>query len=200
MSKEKPQELEIYGPKETVHNPVSKAIDTIYHSLKDFNLITNRGDTVTQEILNNKIAIADFFFATCQTICPAMSNQLKRVQDKYQDDHNVIILSHTVDPVHDTPEKLQQYAESYGAIPGKWYFLTGDKKHIYELARKSYFLAVSDGDGSNRDFIHSQQLVLIDSHKRIRGYYDGTNPEEVNQLIHDIRILETETQKEKKGS
>lgn len=129
-----------------------------------------------------------------------MSNQLKRVQDKYQDDHNVIILSHTVDPVHDTPEKLQQYAESYGAIPGKWYFLTGDKKHIYELARKSYFLAVSDGDGSNRDFIHSQQLVLIDSHKRIRGYYDGTNPEEVNQLIHDIRILETETQKEKKGS
>jgi protein SCO1/2 len=119
-----------------------------------------------------------------------MSTQLQRVQEAYRDDSTVVILSHSVNPERDTAEALLAYAGQYDAVPGKWYFVTGDKKAIYDLARKSYFVTAMEGDGGPDDFIHSDQLVLVDKEGRIRGYYDGTDPKETDRLIDEIRVLE----------
>ena len=134
----------------------------------------------------------DFFFSTCRTICPKMSNQLMRVQHNYKDDQEVMILSFTVDPQTDTPSRLKAYAEKHNAIKGKWYFLTGEKQVIYDLAKTSYFLTAMEGNGGEDAFLHSEQVVLIDKEKRIRGMYDGTDHFEVKRLIEDIAALENE--------
>jgi protein SCO1 len=180
------QRLEIYGPKEPAGN------DTLYHTIGDFKLISHTGDSLSLQNLKGKIFIADFFFATCQTICPEMSMQMKRVQEAYRDDNEILLVSHSVNPVQDTVEALAAYATEYEAIPGKWFFLTGDKPQIYDLARKSYFITAMEGDGGPGDFIHSEKLVLVDKEGRIRGYYDGTDYEDVNKLIDEIKVLKWE--------
>jgi protein SCO1/2 len=189
--------LEIFGPKEVVINTKTGKPDTVYHTIHPFQLIAHTGDTVTEAFVKGKIFVTDFFFATCKTICPKMSTQLMRVQDKFSQDKNVLILSHTVDPVNDTPEMLRQYAVNYRALKNKWYFLTGDKKQIYDLARHSYYLPVAEGDGGEHDFIHSEQLVLIDTQGRIRGYYDGTSRNEVDKLMDEIKVLLYELKQKK---
>ncbi len=191
--------LDIYGPKETIVDTATSLTDTLYHTIGPFRLISHTGDTVTETLTRGKIYVADFFFATCRSICPKMTAQLMRVQDKFARNPDILILSHTVDPVNDTPENLRQYAARHRALKNKWFFLTGDKKEIYELARKRYFLPVEDGDGGEHDFIHSEKFVLVDPQGRIRGYYNGTDRQEVDRLMDEIKVLLFEMKAQKKA-
>lgn len=193
------QRLEIYGPREPLTKTVEgkTVTDTIYHTMGDFSFIGHDSSLVTQELVRNKIYITDFFFTTCKTICPRMSNQLMRVQNAFKDDDNILIISHTVDPEHDTPGVLAQYAKKHNAIKGKWFFVTGNKKQLYDMARNSYFITAMEGDGGPDDFIHSEQFVLVDKDKRIRGFYDGTDYNEVSRLIDEVKVLRWEYDKSK---
>ena len=186
--------LEIFGPKEPVEKVVDgkTVIDTAYHLVGDFSFIDQDSNVVNQSIVKNKIYVADYFFTTCKTICPQMSNLMMRVQYAYKDDPEVMILSHTVDPEGDSPSVLRAYAKEHNAIKGKWYFLTGDKKALYDMARNSYFVTAMPGDGGADDFIHSEQMVLVDKEKRIRGFYDGTDYNDMTRLIDEINVLEKE--------
>jgi protein SCO1/2 len=159
------------------------------HRIADFKLINQLGDTITLKNLEGKIYVADFFFTTCPTICPKMSDQMYRVYQKYKDNPDVLILSHTVMPEVDSVPVLKAYAEKYGADANKWIFLTGPKEEIYQLARKSYFAVITEGDGGVSDFIHTENFILVDKQKRIRGFYDGTSKEDVDRLIKEISYL-----------
>jgi protein SCO1/2 len=182
---------EIFGPREpvTLTENGRTVTDTVYHTVKGFSLLNEDSNLVTEQITDNKIFVADFFFTTCGTICPKMSGQLERVQREFKDDPSVSIVSFTVDPENDTPFVLKEYAKEYSAISGKWHFLTGDRDQIYDLARHSYFITAMEGDGKPDAFVHSEQLVLVDKEKRIRGFYDGTDPFDVKKLIEDIKVL-----------
>lgn len=160
-----------------------------YHKIADFSLINQNGETVTQDDYKDKIYVADFFFTTCQTICPIMTKNMHEVQKAFITDDEVKMLSHTVTPEIDTVAQLKRYAKEKGVNASKWNLVTGDKKQIYELARKSY-LAVKDvGDGGPFDMIHTENFMLIDKERQIRGYYDGTDPKEIERLIDDIKTL-----------
>lgn len=194
--------LEIYGPKEPVLETVNgkSVTDTLYHTVKGFSLFDTDSNLVTEKITEGKIYVVDFFFSTCKTICPKMSNQLMRVQHNFRDDPDVAILSFTVDPQNDTPSRLREYAKKHKAIAGKWYFLTGPKEQIYELARNSYFLNAVEAEGGPDAFIHSEQFLLIDKEKRIRGMYNGTDHFEVKKLIEDIGALRFEYEQAVSGN
>ena|ERR1700741_2457837 len=166
--------------------------DTIYHTIEPFSFVNQYNEIIDDKTTANKIYVADFFFATCQSICPQMSSQLVNVQKAFEKDNDLLILSHTVNPMHDTVEVLKGYADSYGAIKNKWHFLTGDKKAIYSLAKNSYLINALEDDGSVEGFLHSELFLLIDKQKRIRGMYDGTDSVAVGQLISDIKSLKQE--------
>ncbi|GAB3987097.1 hypothetical protein GCM10028807_06060 [Spirosoma daeguense] len=167
--------------------------DTIYNHIPPFSLIDQDGKTVNESIVKGKIYVADFFFTRCGTICPRISSQLTRVQDIFRNHPEIVFLSHSVDPEHDRPEQLKAYAQKYEAIPGKWYFLTGSKAAIYDLAMHGYYLPVVDAgvkEGKpDETFIHSEKLVLVDKDGIVRGFYDGTDKEDVDRLVLEIRIL-----------
>lgn len=167
--------------------------DTIYHTVGDFEFKNQFGEIVSNKTTANKIYVADFFFATCQSICPEMSTNLILVQKAFEKDDSVLILSHSVNPRHDTVEVLFNYGKTYGAIKNKWHFLTGNKKQIYELAKMSYLVNALEDDGSAEGFLHSELLLLIDKKGRIRGMFDGTDKVEVNKLIEAIRLLKKES-------
>ena len=179
--------LPIYGEKKII------AGDTIYHQIASFNLTNQIGQVVNQNTTKNKIYIANFFFASCQSICPMMSNQLQEVQKAFLADDSVLILSHSVNPLHDTVAILNNYADTYGAKTNKWHLLTGNKKQIYDLAKTSYLVNAFEDDGSPEGFLHSELFLLIDKKARIRGMYDGTNTAEVKKLIEDVKLLKQET-------
>ena len=179
--------LPIYGEKKII------AGDTIYHQIASFNLTNQIGQVVNQNTTKNKIYIANFFFATCQSICPMMSNQLQEVQKAFLADDSVLILSHSVNPLHDTVAVLSNYGDTYGAKTNKWHLLTGNKKQIYDLAKTSYLVNAFEDDGSPEGFLHSELFLLIDKKARIRGIYDGTNTSEVKKLIEDVKLLKQET-------
>jgi len=159
-----------------------------YHKISDFSLTNQNGEIVTQKKYENKIYVADFFFTTCQSICPIMTKNMKDIQDKLIEDSEILLLSHTVFPEIDSVEVLKKYAIDNSVIDSKWDLVTGDKKEIYDLARKSY-LAAKDNSFSKYDMIHTENFVLIDKKKQIRGFYDGTDKEEINRLLVDIEIL-----------
>ena len=166
------------------------------HYIADFDLINQEGEAFSSSSVSKKIWVVEYFFASCMGICPIMNEQMKRIQSAYYSDTNVVILSFTVDPENDTPNVLKEYANAHESVAGKWFFLTGNKESIYKLARKSFFLlkpaeAKNQGDVGS-DFIHTNNFVLIDENKQIRGYYDGTNRNEVDELIEDIAILQKE--------
>jgi protein SCO1 len=186
------KKLEIFGPKEPVASKTGGAADTLYHTISDFSFISQDSSIVTQETVKGKIYITDFFFTTCKSICPKMTNHLMRVQNEFKDDPGIIILSHTVDPETDTPPVLAKYAEKHNAKKGKWFFVTGDKKQLYDIARNSYYITAMEGDGTGDDFIHSEKVVLIDKDRRIRGFYDGTDYYDITRLIEEIKVLEWE--------
>lgn len=184
--------LPVYNPADVDESLVEEDVRRVGkdHTIADFSLISQTGDSVSLSDLENKIYVADFFFTTCPGICKDMASQKRRLQDVFKSDDLIRLVSHSVMPEVDTLEVIAEYAEIQGAIPGKWFLLTGDKPQIYKLARRSYF-AVQDqgGNGDEADFIHTENFILIDSKKRIRGYYDGTSEESVDQLIKDIAVL-----------
>lgn len=160
-----------------------------YHTIANFKLINQNGDTITQKDYENKIYVADFFFTTCRSICPIMTKNMGDIQKEIIDDPEVKLLSHTVTPEIDSVAQLKKYAIEKGVIDTKWNLVTGDKKQIYALARKSYMAVQEDGDGGKYDMIHTENFLLIDKEKRVRGYYDGTKEEEIEKLLEDIKIL-----------
>tara|TARA_X000000368_G_scaffold414447_1_gene404318 strand:- start:983 stop:1648 length:666 start_codon:yes stop_codon:yes gene_type:complete len=187
----KPQPtLPIYQPAEVN----AKLVDTSivhkikYHTISDFSLINQNGDTITQNFYNDKIYVADFFFTTCQTICPIMTKNMKEIQDKLINDKEILLLSHSVTPEIDSVGQLKKYAIANKINDDKWNLVTGDKKQIYNLARKSY-LAVEDSEFGNFDMIHTENFMLIDKKRQIRGFYDGTEKNEIIRLLSDIEIL-----------
>ena len=163
------------------------------HRIGDFKLINHRDSIATIKDWENKIVVADFFFTRCPSICPKMTRSLKKVQDATSKNKNVLITSFTVDPEHDSAPVMRQYIKKFGINESNWYLITGPKKDIYRLARKSFQVIATDGDGGPNDFIHSDQLILIDKQKRIRGFYEGTEQKEIEQLIKDIQKLEHES-------
>ncbi|MDI1355232.1 MAG: SCO family protein [bacterium] len=180
------QLLPIYGEKK-----VEKG-DTVYHTISNFSLTNQYGEMVNGKSMANKICVANFFFATCQSICPAMSTNLVEVQKEFEKDTTVLIISHSVNPLHDTVEVLMNYANTYGAVKNKWHFLTGEKKQIYDLAKYSYLVNAIEDDGTPEGFLHSELLLLVDGKGRIRGLYDGTDIAEVKKLIDAIHLLKKE--------
>lgn len=165
---------------------------TKQHRIGDFYLTNQDGQLKTTADWKDNIVIADFFFTHCPSICPKMTKSLKRIQEAFKTDTEIIISSFTVDPERDSSAQLKKYARQYNLDTRNWNLLTGDKKEIYKLARNSFMIVATDGDGGPEDFIHSENLVLVDKQKRIRGYYDGTSNTEVNQLISDIKKLQYE--------
>ena len=184
------ERLPVYQPASVNNELVDSTIvhKINYHKISDFSLTNQNGEIVTQKKYDNKIYIADFFFTTCQSICPIMTKNMKDLQDKLIEDSGVLLLSHTVFPEIDSVEVLKKYAIDNSVIDSKWDLVTGDKKEIYDLARKSY-LAAKGNKFSEYDLIHTENFVLIDKKKQIRGFYDGTDKEEINRLINDIKIL-----------
>jgi len=159
------------------------------HRISDFKLVDQRGDSVTLATVEGRIIVADFFFTTCPTICPKMTKNLTRVQQAYPGDSRLAILSHSVTPEADSVPVLAAYAALHGADPDQWHFLTGDRKQIYRLARRSYFACLDEGDGGMQDFVHTENLVLVDRQRRLRGFYDGTSTAETDRLLADIEKL-----------
>lgn len=182
------ERLEIFGPRE----PGKEPGDTTYHSVPPFTFTDHYGQAFGSKDLEGKLFVVEFFFATCKTICPKMTMQMKRVQQAYKDDPEINLVSFTVNPAADTVPVLSTYAQKHGAMKGKWSFLTGDKKEIYDLARYGFFATTLEGDGGPHDFIHTDQLILVDKDMRIRGFYSGTDYEEVNKLIDEIKVLKWE--------
>ena len=185
------KQLPIYNPSNFNPELVDPSLQnkTEYHTVSDFKLINQNGDTITQDDYNNKIYIADFFFTSCKTICPVMTDNIGVLQQEFINDIDVMFLSLSVTPDIDNVSVLRDYATNKGVIDSKWNVTTGNKKHIYELARKSYFAVVEQGDGDLQDFIHTPNFILVDKEKQIRGIYNGTDDMEIQRIIEDINIL-----------
>lgn len=184
-------DLPIIGPSdfknELVDNKVNKEQS---HFVSDFELINQNGDTITNKDYEDKIYVVDFFFTRCGSICPIMTNNMMKIQDNFLENDNLMLLSISVTPNIDNVATLKKYAKSKGVINSKWNITTGNKKHIYELARKSYFAVLKKGDGGLQDFIHTPNFILIDKKKQIRGIYDGTDDTEIKRVIKDIKTLQ----------
>jgi protein SCO1/2 len=185
------RQLPIYNPANINPKLVDKSIQDVNenHTVADFSLINQNGDTITQEDYKDKIYVTDFFFTRCQTICPIMTDNMGKLQSIFLEDDDIKFLSLSVTPDIDSIPVLREYANTKSVIDSKWNITTGNKKNIYNLARKSYFAVVDQGDGGLQDFIHTTHFVLVDKQKQIRGIYDGTSDAEINQLIEDINIL-----------
>jgi protein SCO1/2 len=185
--------LPVYQPADFNPELVAPEISHVkkYHTISDFKLINQNGDTITQKNYEGKIYIADFFFTTCPTICPVMTDNMVYLQEKLLDDPEVLLLSHSVTPEMDSVPRLKEYAVKKGVLDAKWNLVTGDKPQIYNLARKSYLAVKTDGDGGPFDMIHTENFILVDKRRRIRGTYDGTKREEMARLLEDLRILKS---------
>ena len=191
----KPQEkLPIYQPNMVKFQLVDSTIQHIkrFHKISSFELVNQNNQTVTNEFYDGKIYIADFFFTTCPGICPIMKDNMIDLQEEFLDDDQVYLLSHTVTPEIDSVSVLKEYSIEKGVLDYKWNMVTGDKKQIYELARKSYLVAEDIETSFEYDMIHTENFVLIDPERRIRGFYDGTDKESIKQLVKDVYILKQE--------
>lgn len=191
------QPLPVYQPAMVSTELVDSTIQhkKKYHKIADFKLINQNGKIITQNDYKDKIYVADFFFTTCLTICPIMTDHMVLIQEEIKNDKDVMLLSHTVTPEIDTVAQLKRYAESKGVIDAKWNLVTGDKKQIYQLARKSYLAVLDDGSADEFDMIHTENFMLIDKKRKIRGFYDGTDIEEIERLLDDLKILKEEYNK-----
>lgn len=190
--------LPVYQPDMVTADLVDTSVQHIrkFHKVGDFALTNQLGDTITQTKFKDKIYVADFFFTTCQSICIDMAKSMQTLQKEYLNDPEIMLLSHSVTPEIDDVKQLQKYAKEKGVKPEKWQLVTGNKKQIYKLARKHYLASKTEGDGGPYDLVHTENFVLVDKENRIRGFYDGTNHEEIENLIEDISILKLEYQPE----
>lgn len=190
--------LPIYNPADVNPELVDTTVQYIskYHTIADFSFVNQNGKTITQKDYEGKIYVADFFFTTCGSICPKMTTNLVDVQKAIQNNPKVMLLSHTVFPETDSVPVLKAYAIKHGVIDAKWNLVTGDKKEIYSMARKSY-LAVKLGKPEELyDMVHTENFVLVDQKRRVRGFYDGTKKEDIQRLIEDINWLCTDEKNE----
>ena len=185
------KQLPIYNPIDINPKLVDKSVRNISenHTVRDFNLINQNGANITSKDYENKIYVVDFFFTRCPSICPIMTNNMLKIQEEFIKNEDIMLLSMSVTPENDSFEILKNYAIEKGVNDSKWNITTGSKKHIYELARKSYFAVVEQGDGGLQDFIHTPNFILVDTKKQIRGIYDGTEENEISRLIEDIYVL-----------
>jgi protein SCO1/2 len=188
---DKPKVLKVYNPSDLNPELVDESVRSIdrFHRVGPFSLTNQNGKTVTEKDYEGKIYVTDFFFVTCPTICPKMTKQMNRVYDEFKNNQDISFLSHTVMPEADSVPVLNKYAKDLGVSSDKWNFVTGDKKQIYNLARKTYFAAITEGDGGVNDFVHTENFVLVDKDKRLRGFYDGTSKVDVDRLIIDVYAL-----------
>ena len=183
--------LPIYNPSMVNPELVDSTVQYIskYHTIADFSFTNQNGKTITQKDYEEKIYVADFFFTTCGSICPKMTTNLGEIQKVIINNPKVMLLSHTVFPETDSVSVLKNYAIKNGVVDSKWNLVTGDKKQIYTMARKSY-LAVKLGKPNELyDMVHTENFVLVDSKRRVRGFYDGTKKEDIQRLIEDINFL-----------
>jgi protein SCO1/2 len=184
----------VYSPSDVNPKLVDASVKHVRnnHKIADFSLTNQNGETITNKDYEGKIYIADFFFTRCQTICIVMAYNMGELQEYYKEDDDIMFLSHSVTPVMDSVPVLKEYAIRKGVNDQKWNVTTGSKKHIYDLARKSYFAVLDEGEGDENDFIHTEQFVLIDKERRIRGFYDGTKKEDMEKVKKDITLLKKE--------
>ena len=174
-----------------VYNSLDKK-ENLLTQLSSFNLLNQDGRKLDKTDWNNKILVVDFFFTHCPSICPKMTASLNEVDNYFKKEKFLQIVSFTVDPERDSSAQLKKYSAQFELNTNQWNLITGSKKDIYKLARNGFKIVATDGDGGPDDFIHSDKIVLIDTQKNIRGYYKGTNPDEIKQLITDIKKLENE--------
>ena len=179
--------LAYFGPKNAL-----KINDTTYHQVPEFEFTSQFNTRVNSNSVAGKIYVTEYFFTTCKSICPIMNNNLEKVYKKFRAREDFLILSHTVDPETDSVSVLKAYADRRGVVDQKWLFVTGEKKKLYELARKGYLLNAEEGNGDSEDFIHTQNFALIDKERHIRGFYDGTDSLEIERLMQEITILQNE--------
>ncbi|GAB3529774.1 SCO family protein [Pontibacter brevis] len=195
----KEKTLPILGEREAVEREVNGqlVVDTLYHQIPDFAFINQDSQRVTQATVAGKIYVTDFFFTSCPSICPKMKSEMLRVYEEYRDNPNVVLLSHSIDPQHDTVAVLKDYADRLGVQSSKWHFLTGEKDSIYDIASKYLVAVQEDGDEAGGGFTHGGHFILVDEQRRIRGVYDGTEEASVDQLLQDIPLLLNGKQHEK---
>lgn len=184
-----PHKMYSTGTKEFADASGNKFLDTVYHKVPNRIFTSQDGQDFALDSLAGTVYVADFFFASCPGICPIMTSQLERVQKAFIKDNNFKILSFSVDPARDSVPALREYARNHGVIPGKWYFLRGEKSDIFSLAQDGFKIIVKDGTTPEEAFIHSEKLTLVDADGNIRGYYDGTDSSSVNQLMGDIVLV-----------
>lgn len=183
--------LPILGQREAVTKVVNgkSVTDTVYQSIPDFKFVSQYGDTVTGKTLDNKIYVADFFFTSCPTICPKMKVQLKRVYEKFKGNPNVMLLSHTIDPDHDSVAVLKEFAQNLGVTGRQWLFVTGDRDKIYDIGQNNYLVTAQADASAPGGVVHSGAFILVDKAKHIRGIYDGTTEAGVDKLMADMNRL-----------
>ena len=187
--------LPIMGNREAVTKTVNgkEVVDTVYQTIPDFKFVNQYGDTITQNSLKGDIYVADFFFTTCPSICPIMHRNMLNVYKEFKNVPDFKIISHTIDPKHDSVAVMKKYADKLGISGNSWWLLQGNKEQTYELGQKNYLVAVKQDDGTPGGYVHQGWFVLVDKQRRIRGYYDGTDEKQVSKLIDDIKILRTES-------
>jgi len=172
-----------------IGHPIITGNDTIYSTIKPFTFLSQDSTVVTGKTFDNKIYVADFIFLSCTSICPSMTSEMKKVYEAFKTNPHIYFLSHTIDPENDTIPRLKSFTEALGIDDNKWFFVTGEKDSIYRMAENSYFATAYPNQSSPGNYIHSGGLLLVDTHKHIRGVYDGTNPKETERLITDLGIL-----------
>ena len=200
--------LDYVGPKKIISLEKNGEMvnDTLHYVIPDFEFINQEDTTLSSDEMRGKVYVANFFFSSCPTICPAMNYNLKQVQDRFLGYEDIYFLSFTVDPEYDTPAVLKEYEEKIGAVNGRWHFLTGDKQELYKTARDFFVNAMEDSTAAG-GFLHSEYLVIVDWEGRIRSrrdeqgnlkaVYSGTSPDEVNKLKDDVKVLIAEFEKHK---
>lgn len=163
--------------------------DSVYHTIPDFQFINQDGVEVSNKTFEGKIYVSDFFFTTCPTICPVMKKQMLRIYEKYKENPQVGILSHSIDPRHDSVQVLREYATRLGVSGNMWQFVTGEKDKIYKIGEKSYYVTAGEDSTAAGGIIHSGAFILVDKKRRVRGLYDGTKEEDVTKLLKDMDVL-----------
>ncbi|WNJ18240.1 SCO family protein [Pontibacter sp. G13] len=162
--------------------------DTLYHTIPDFSFVDQDSQVVNQETVAEKIYVVDFFFTSCPSICPKMSQQMLRLHDEFKDEDRVVLISHSIDPAYDDVKVLNEYATALGVDSKKWHLVTGEKDSIYHMATQ-YMISAAEDENAPGGFIHSGAFMLVDTNRHIRAYFDGTKPEQVDELMDAIRSL-----------
>jgi protein SCO1/2 len=176
--------LEYFEPKNSI-----KSSSSGHHTIPDFEFINQDGQKFNKQNVKNKIYVTEYFFTTCKSICPIMNTNLERVYAAFKNREDFLILSHTVEPEIDSVKILKEYSKLHKVTDNRWQFVTGDKKQLYNMARKGYLLNDENGNGDEDDFIHTQNFALVDKDFHIRGFYDGTDSKEIDRLIQEIKLL-----------